>query len=158
MIIEKIKSFLAEIGIPVKEKQLDDTCFLPGCDIGSDCIFMDSKLLLYPGDLLHEAGHLAVTDPKLRPFIGTPDQDPDWPDDGEELAAMLWSYAALKKIDIPAEIVFHPDGYKGDAAWLVEQYDQGEYIGLPLLEWMGLCTSRDTGDHKAFPEMIKWIR
>lgn len=53
-------SFLKEIGIDVIEKELDDT-FLPGLSLGPNCIYIDYDKLLYPGDILHEAGHLAVT-------------------------------------------------------------------------------------------------
>ena len=70
---------------------------------------------------------------------------------GDEMAVLLWSYAACVKLGIPPEIVFHKDGYKGDADWLALNFSNKTYIGLPLLKWMGM-----TGDE--FPVMLKWLR
>ncbi len=65
---------------------------------------------------------------------------------------MLWSYAALKHLNLKPEVVFHPDGYKGDAQMLIDSFETGEYKGLPLLVWMDLC------EQSEFPTMKKWIR
>jgi hypothetical protein len=59
--LEKILVFLNTIGIDSIEKTLDETTFLPGLCLGANCIYIDFEKLLYPGDILHEAGHLAVT-------------------------------------------------------------------------------------------------
>lgn len=149
---EKIIGFLNEIGIPVIETELSDNCFLPGLVIEKNAILMDPYRLKHPGDLLHEAGHLAVTSEVFRPLIGTKKMDPSWPIDGDELAAILWSYAALKHLDLEPEVVFHPAGYKNESDWLISQFENKNYIGLPLLEWMGLCSATE------FPNMIKWLR
>lgn len=149
---EKIIGFLNEIGIPVIETELSDNCFLPGLVIEKNAILMDPYRLKHPGDLLHEAGHLAVTSEEFRPLIGTKKMDPSWPTDGDELAAILWSYAALKHLDLEPEVVFHPAGYKNESDWLISQFENKNYIGLPLLEWMGLCSATE------FPNMIKWLR
>ncbi|MNK09043.1 hypothetical protein D3C87_269920 [compost metagenome] len=151
---EKIIQFIQEIGIPVVEAELPDDCFLPGLSLSRNTILMDSERLKYPGDLLHEAGHIAVTPEELRPLIGTDEMDPSWPGDGDEIAAVLWSYAALKHLGLNPEVVFHPDGYKGQSGWLIEQFGQENYIGLPLLEWMGFCSDKIT----PFPTMLKWLR
>ena len=119
---------------------------------------MDPKRLKYPGDLLHEAGHIAVTSEELRPLIGTDEMDPSWPSDGDEIATILWSYAALKHLDLDLEVVFHPDGYKNQSQWLIQQFRQENYIGLPLLEWMGFCTAPEKENSKPFPNMLKWLR
>jgi hypothetical protein len=140
---EKIIHFLQEIGIQVVETELSDDCFLPGLSIERNTILMDSNRLKFPGDLLHEAGHLAVTAEEFRPLIGTEEMDPSWPSDGDELAAILWSYAALKHLDLEPEVVFHPAGYKNESEWLIQQFQNGTYIGLPLLEWMGFCSAND---------------
>lgn len=150
--LNKILPFLKEIGIPVVEKTLAEDTFLPGLELGPACIYVDIEKLKYPGDLLHEAGHLAVTTPELRKVAGTPEQPQDWPEAGEEIVSILWSYAAAKHIDLPLEILFHPDGYKGQSEWHIEQFREGNYVGLPLLEWMGLT------EPGKFPEMKKWKR
>ena len=155
---EKMIRFIREIGIQVVETELPDDCFLPGLTIERNAIRMDPERLKFPGDLLHEAGHLAVTAEELRPLIGTPEMDPAWPGDGDELAAILWSYAALKYLEIKPEVVFHPEGYKNESEWLIKQFEEGNYIGLPLLEWMGFCVALEKEGVKPFPHMLKWLR
>ena len=56
----KILHFLKEINIDVIEKELKLDTFLPGLSIASNCIEIDFDKLLYPGDILHEAGHLPL--------------------------------------------------------------------------------------------------
>jgi hypothetical protein len=158
MELEKIILFLKEIGIQVIETKLSEDCFLPGLSIEKNAVLMDPGRMKFPGDLLHEAGHLAVTAAELRPLIGTSEMDPEWPSDGDELAAILWSFAALTHLNLKPEIVFHPDGYKNESEWLIEQFGKENYIGLPLLEWMGLCYSSEKNGVKPFPHMIKWLR
>ena len=71
-IIEKIVTFLQSIDIMVVEQELSNDTFLPGLSIYGNSILMDLEKLKYPGDLLHEAGHIAITEEKIRPLIGTP--------------------------------------------------------------------------------------
>ncbi len=151
-IIDHILQFLNSIQIQVVEQKGTDDTFLPGLHIKSNTLFLDRDKLKYPGDLLHEAGHMAVAEEKNRILIGTEDQDKNWPTDGEEIATLLWSYAASCHLKINPKIVFHENGYKGDSNWLVAQYTGQNYIGLPLLEWMGLSSPKD------FPRMKKWVR
>lgn len=150
--IETIVRFLHSINIKVVEKKLPNNTFLPGLTVLGDAILMDKDQLKYPGDLLHEAGHIATTEEKMRPLIGTPEMDKNWPTDGEEITAMLWSYAASVHLNLDLKIVFHPNGYKNESDWLMEQYTSKNYIGLPLLAWMSLC------DEDQFPTMKKWVR
>lgn len=158
---KKILSFLQDIGISVIEKELTEPTFVPGLALGPSCIYMDPQKMLYPGDLLHEAGHLAVADASDRAKAGTPEMRTNWPTGGEEIGAILWSYAALKHIGIAPEVVFHPHGYKKDSEWLVKSFTQGTYVGLPFLEWIGLTYSekkaKESGE-EAFPVMRKWLR
>ena len=149
---ETIVNFLQSINIKVVEQELPNDTFLPGLSLYSNSILMDVEKLKYPGDLLHEAGHIAVAEKTIRPLIGTPKIADDWPTDGEELATILWSYAACRFLNLDLEIVFHENGYKNDSKWLIEQFNNKNYIGLPLLEWMGLCNSTE------FPTMKKWVR
>tara|TARA_B100000780_G_scaffold199081_1_gene140844 strand:+ start:292 stop:759 length:468 start_codon:yes stop_codon:yes gene_type:complete len=147
-----IFEFLNSIGIQVIERELPTDTFLPGIDILGSTILVDSSQLKYPGDLLHEAGHIAVTEAHLRPLIGSSEMAENWPTDGDELGAILWSYAACKHLSLDLEVVFHPNGYKNDSEWLIEQFRNQKYIGLPLLVWMELC------ENKEFPNMKKWLR
>lgn len=158
--IEQILFFLDEIGIKVVEKELNNT-FLPGLSLGSNCIYIDFEKLLYPGDILHEAGHLAVTTTAERELVGTDKMAANWPTEGEEIATILWSFAAAKHLKLPIEFVFHPNGYKNDSEWLISNFNDENYIGLPFLEWARLTLGKEraTNERKeAFPTMIKWLR
>lgn len=111
--------------------------------------------------MLHEAGHLAVTTSAERNRAGTTQMAADWPTQGEEIAAMLWSFAAAKHLDLPIEFVFHPDGYKNNSDWLISNFNGENYIGLPLLEWAGLAFGKERAlkeGKEAFPVMAKWLR
>jgi len=144
-------AFLRRIGIEVRTESIAAETFLPGIEIVNGVLVYDPEKMLYPGDLLHEAGHIALTPAGQRATLcgNVVTQNPQRASD--EVAVMLWTYAACRELDIPLETVFHPNGYKGDNDWLMENYEAGNHIGLPLLKWMGL-----TDDH--FPKMIKWLR
>ncbi|MEO8515764.1 MAG: hypothetical protein ABI426_03425 [Flavobacterium sp.] len=159
--LKKIMTFLDEIKINTIEKELEDTTFLPGLDLGPNCIYIDFSKLKYPGDILHEAGHLAVTSSEERVHIGTPKMPNDWPTQGDEIGAMLWSYAAAAHLDLPLDFIFHPNGYKGSSDWLIDSYKKGNFIGLPFLEWAGLTLGNDRAlveNKEAFPIMQQWLR
>lgn len=151
-ILEIITNFLNSINIIVIEKKLIYQTFLPGLQINGNTICFDREKLMYPGDILHEAGHIAVAEENIRPIIGTSKIEDTWPTDGEEIAAILWSYAASYHLKLDLNIVFHTNGYKNDSKWLIKQFDNKNYIGLNLLEWMNLCKKED------FPIMRKWLR
>ena len=150
-----MRQFLAEIGLETQEAKLPADTFLPGILIDGGRLLVDPTRLQHPGDLLHEAGHLAVTPAAERTQLtgnimaGKPEQHGT---DGDEIVAMLWSYAASEAIGLPPETVFHPHGYHGQSDWILNNFRQGIYPGLPLLVWMGLTTTAD------FPRMTRWLR
>ncbi|MEB2783771.1 class I SAM-dependent methyltransferase [Algoriphagus persicinus] len=146
-----ILDFLQEIGLPTKLQLLENT-LLPGVKIDQGVLLYDPEKLLYPGDLLHEAGHIALMTEEERKTIVGNVKEYRAPAQDDELAVMLWAYAALKHLNLKPEVVFHPDGYKGDSEMLITSYENDEYKGLPLLVWMHLCESSE------FPQMKKWIR
>lgn len=157
----RVLDFLKKIGIQIIEKKLDSTTFLPGLALGSNCIYVDFDNLKYPGDLLHEAGHLAVTDGETRKNINSNDANTEWPTQGEEIAAILWSYAALTHLNLNPSFVFHSNGYKGNSDWFISNFTNANYIGLPFLEWAGLALGENKAQKEgkeAFPVMQKWIR
>jgi hypothetical protein len=151
-ILPTIIAFLNSINIKVIEQKLPKDTFLPGLSLMGSEILMDLEQLKYPGDLLHEAGHIATTEEKMRPLIGTAQMEATWPSAGDEIATIIWSFAAANHLELDLEIVFHPNGYKNDAEWLIEQFSNQTYMGLPLLEWMELCSADE------FPKMKKWLR
>jgi len=158
--IKKVLKFLNEIGIDVIEKEVNES-FLPGLSLGPNCIYVDYDKLLYPGDILHEAGHLAVTTSSERNKVGTSEMSPEWPTQAEEIGAILWSFAAVNHLQLPLEFVFHPNGYKNASEWFISNFNDENYIGLPFLEWIGITLSKDRAlkeGKEAFPAMQKWLR
>lgn len=150
--LANIIQFLDGIGIDVEEKELHDNCILPGLDIKGTTILYDKTRLKHSGDLLHEAGHIAVTPSDQRPLIGSDKMDPSWPSDADEIVTILWSFAALHEMKISPDVVFHAEGYKNESDWIIDQFESKNHIGLPLLEWMELC------EVDLFPVMKKWLR
>lgn len=153
-IIDKICRFLTGIGLPFAERALPHATFLPGLAIDNGVLIIDRDRLLYPGDILHEAGHIAVAAPAQRQRLSDNVQSDDAYEDGQESAAVLWSYFAALAGDIPPELVFHPDGYKGDSQWLLDHFRQGTYIGLPLLVYYGILAQ----DPPETPRVVSWWR
>ena len=142
----RIAAFLTGVGIRVRAGSLDGPTQLPGIAIEAGELVIDESRLLYPGDLLHEAGHLAVVpEPERSQLGGDVGQD-----GGSEMAAVAWSYAACVHLGLEPSVVFHPDGYKGGSDELIEAFTERGGIGVPLLVWWGMTT--------AYPQMVKWTR
>ena len=146
--IEPKVAFLYNIGLTVRFEPIAGATFLPGLTISRGAIVVDQARLLYPGDLLHEAGHLALMTPAGRALAEAPIGD----DIGMEIAAIAWSWAALRNLDLDPAVVFHADGYRGWSPALIDNFTAGRYIGVPLLQWLGMTTE------KAYPAMTRWLR
>ena len=144
--LEKILAFLAGIGIVVRRGEVAPGGFLPGIRIEAGALVYNPDGVFYPGDLLHEAGHLALMDPARRASANGDIGD----DAGEEMGAIAWSYAAALHIGIDPGVVFHPDGYKGGSEAILENFAAGRYLGVPILRWKGL-----TAD--GYPHMLRWL-
>src|ERR1700728_2015116 len=82
---EKLAAFVRGLGIEVRAATLSEKTFLPGLEIRDGAILIDETRLAYPGDILHEAGHLAVADPAERnaPTLS--------PSDADEVTTIAWS-------------------------------------------------------------------
>jgi hypothetical protein len=147
-----IIGFLRGIGIPVETATLPEDGFLPAIAVRDGGLLYDPDRLQWPGDLLHEGGHIAMIDPASRRTVSDVGNDP-----GDEMAAIAWSYAAARAIGIDPLIVFHDHGYRGDGRSIVENFAEGRYFGVPMLQYYGLARSpRDDGEQ--YPAMIKWLR
>lgn len=153
--------FLEEVGIPVSYAELDEPGFLPGLAIQSGGIIIDKIKLLYPGDIIHEAGHIAVVPAAERESLNGFYIEKRPHREAEEMMSICWSYAACIYLDLPLNYVFHTEGYRGGAENMIANFQDKKYIGLPMLQWIGL-----TADDKQaalsqiapYPAMIKWLR
>lgn len=156
-IVARIVPFLEDIGIPVAIEPVPGDSLLPGATVRGGTLVLDPDTLEWPGDLLHEAGHIAVSDPATRTAQAGVSPDP-----GEELAAMAWSYAAAVALEIDPACVFHGGGYHGGGANYLESYlSGGGGIGVPMLQYYGMSAEPHQAAMLAlppFPAMARWLR
>jgi hypothetical protein len=145
-VTNQIAQFLTGIGIPVVPGHASPAV-LPGIRIEKGSLIVDEASLVWPGDLLHEAAHLAMLPAELRKTLAEDAGN----DGGEELGAIAWSWAALCHLGIDPEVVFHSGGYRGGSRSIVENFRERRFIGVPYLRWIGL-TAND------YPAMIQWLR
>ena len=156
-IVATIVAFLREIGLDVRVRELAEPTFLPGILIEHGGLVVDPARLEHPGDLLHEAGHLAVVPPEQRAAM----HGDAGGDLTNELMAMGWSYAALVHLGLDPSVVFHADGYHGGARTMLANFAEGRYLALPMLQWIGLTLderhAREEG-RAPYPHMLRWLR
>ena len=154
-VTERLAGFVRGIGIEAVAAELSELTFLPGLDVRLGAVLIDETRLTYPGDILHEAGHVAVSDPaerrqpKLAPTLG------------DEIAAIAWSYAAVRYLAIDPAIVFHKGGYRGGSRAFIENFSTGHTVGVPLLQLYGLTLERRfaaAAGVEPYPHMLGWIR
>ncbi len=156
-----IVAFIAGIGLPIAEAALIDDTLLPGIALHAGGLIVDPEKLLWPGDLLHEAGHLAVLPAAVR--VSANDDLVDLADieHGSEIEAMAWAYAAAMAIGLPLDILIHEGGYKGRSLEVLSMYGYGIYPGLRGLCETGMTASPGFGTVSGdvqYPRMLKWLR
>ena len=154
-LLAKLAAFVRGMGVEVRAVALTEPTFLPGLDIRHGAILLDETRLTYPGDLLHEAGHIAVADPAERK------QEKLSPNLGDEIATIAWSYAAALHLEIDPTIVFHAGGYRGASAAYIENFNAKRYVGVPLLQLYGMTVEPRFAAARQvdpFPHMLRWMR
>jgi hypothetical protein len=130
-VVEKLAAFVRSVGIGVERATLDRPTRFPGLDIANGAVLIDEDRLIHPGNILHEAGHLAVHDPAKR---NNPQIDPSG---GEELSTLAWSYAAAL------------------------YFAEGRFMGVPLLQRFGMSVEPRNAAAcgvEPFPPMLRWVR
>jgi hypothetical protein len=158
---KKVLIFLSEIGIAVHFKLIDYKTFLPGISIEKGELLIDEEKLLYPGDILHEAGHIAVVPQADRNTLDEHNIENREHREAEEMMCIAWTYAVCVHLDIDAGFVFHDEGYKNGGSHIAESFKQGHYFGVPMLQWTGMALERkneEKPDLPIYPKMIKWLR
>ena len=155
-VVTTIVAFLARIGIPVIFEAVADGTLLPGVTVRRGALVFDPAHLPYPGDLLHEAGHVAVTDPAIRNALDEIPSDP-----AEEMSAIAWSYAAALEIGIDPAIVFHDQGYQGGGPNLILALSGRNAVGVPMLAYFGMTAEKHRAEERGmapYPAMARWLR
>ena len=154
-LITRLATFVCSVGIDVQACAINWKTQFPGLDIKMGAVLVDEQEVIHPGNILHEAGHIAVHDPgrRLEPKFS--------PSRGEELAALAWSYAATVYLGLNSKLVFYPGSYHGWDTSLVENFAEGRYLGVPMLQRYGMaCEPRLAAERglNPYPHMLKWIR
>lgn len=154
--VATIVAFLNRIGIPVSIEPVEASSLLPGVTVRFGTLIFDPDQLPWPGDLLHEAGHVALTDPQVRGKIAEVSDS-----GGEEMAAIAWSYAAALELGIDPAVVFHAEGYQGDSENILRNFGAGRYFGVSLLDYYGMTAEAKWAEAKGippYPKMARWLR
>ncbi|MFA6059428.1 MAG: hypothetical protein WC756_14575 [Taibaiella sp.] len=160
-LLERTVAFIHSIGIPVEYRSLNEDTFLPGILIDNGSIIIDLQQLKYPGDLLHEAGHIACVPTADRAGLTAISIGQREHHAAEEMMAIAWSFAACKYLAIDPYFVFHEEGYQGGGKAIADQFEEGKYFGVPMLQWAGMTAEprlAEKLDRPAYPAMVKWLR
>ncbi|OIO54268.1 MAG: hypothetical protein COX57_01640 [Alphaproteobacteria bacterium CG_4_10_14_0_2_um_filter_63_37] len=155
---QTIVDFIRGIGIEVRQEPLGET-FLPGIRIFAGALLVDEPKLAHPGDLLHEAGHLAVVPAAIRPLL-TDNVRETHPDGASgESESIAWSFAAALAAGIDPAVVFHSNGYHGASQGLLFNFQMGVPIGLSPLLAAGMTVFPGSPEGPPpFPHMLEWVR
>ncbi len=157
----KIAEFLTRIGLEVVPRRLEGDCFLPGIRIENGKILVDETTLIYPGDLLHEAGHLAVAPASVRPTLSGDIEIPGADMDEVEVQATAWAFAAIVHLGLEPRVLFHEGGYDGKSEGLIRTFSFGVFPGAHKLQELGLTAIGETARCRnvaPYPHMLKWTR
>ncbi len=152
-----IAAFLRDIGLQVRSGNIGSETALPGIDIDRGVLVVDEDKLSWPGDLLHEAGHLAVAPPERRAvFHHDVGNDP-----AEEMMAIAWSYAAALHLNIDPAVVFHEAGYRGGSETILAAFTHSDGFAVPMLHYTGMACEPKWAEArgvKPYPHMLRWLR
>lgn len=158
---EKSVAFLNSIGIKTIFRKIEGSSFLPGLSIEAGAIIIDREQLKYPGDILHEAGHIAVIANADRAELDAAGLEQRQNREAEEMMAIAWSYAACVHLGLSPYFVFHDEGYKGGGSYIADNFLDKKYFGLPMLQWVGMAADEKNAalsGIRPYPKMIKWMR
>ena len=160
-VTKQIVDFLTSVGIRVHEGSVATDSFLPGLSIVNGSLVYDRLSLQWPGDLLHEAGHIATVPTSIRALLSDSlDHAPLVPHSGEA-EATAWAYAATVHLGLDPSVLFHHGGYHGKSSSLITAYSCGVYLGSYGLTLAGMtlvgidATSAST---LPYPHMSQWLR
>jgi hypothetical protein len=155
--LDAIVAFVRSVGLEIRFADVDGSTVLPGIEVDAGVLVVDRDRLAHAGDVLHEAGHLAVLAPAERRLAGGRLASTA----AQEMMAIAWSYAAVVHLGLPATVVFHEAGYRNGSAALVENFANGRTIGVPMLQWLGLTADAERAGRLGvdpYPAMLAWAR
>jgi hypothetical protein len=146
--LTQVIDFVRSVGIEVREGPIERKTLVPGIDVIEGALLVEEGRMSAPPDLLHEAAHIALTVPAARPTLDNfMDNTP-----AQEMSAIAWTWAAAMHLGIPPEEVFHEEVISGNGPTLRENFQNGRFVGVPLLQLWGLTHASD------YPRMARWLR
>jgi hypothetical protein len=170
--------FLEALGFVIRIDAAADG-FLAGVEVSRGEFRVQSCADDIAGELLHEAGHLAVIPGLFRgqgcgDLSGVSEIMSEWidshiaevgPDDPMirailqcgECEAVAWSYAAAVSIGIDTRIPFFR-GFEGDGLTLHDQVASGYYFGVHGLAAAGMTDLPRPHSTTPFPKMKRWLQ
>lgn len=176
--------FVRSIGLSVTEGIAQDVegAFVPGVRIVDGGLIVDSATV-FPGDVLHEAGHLAIIPAQFRPLAtGTlrqvfkamtqhlkdnPTLLGGWPEDlvcrgilqSGEAEAAAWQYAAAHQIGMPDEWLFPPESFNGESEDTLLRLKANQYFGINGLQAAGWTRVHAMGNpaKPQYPKLAFWL-
>ncbi|MGH9971288.1 MAG: hypothetical protein ACREBG_26330 [Pyrinomonadaceae bacterium] len=160
-VTRRLADFIVKIGLEIIPTSLTSKTFLPGILVENGSILVDESKLTYPGDLLHEAGHLAMAPSNIRTSLSGEVALPGVRMEPMEVSVIAWSYAAIVHLGLDPRVVFHEGGYGVESERLLNNYNLGVYIGANGLQDAGLTALGDNAKELGvppYPHMLKWLR
>ena len=155
--LRRIVDFIRSIGIEVNEGAMTRETLVPGIDIVHGALLIDETMMCKPADLLHEAAHIALTLPAGRSALdGTVNTSAT-----EEISAIAWTWAASRHLEIDPADTFHEEVISGNGPTLLENFSNGRYVGVPMLQYWGLAVEPKHAVARgvdAYPHMLRWLR
>lgn len=173
--------FVLSIGIPVMEVRCVEG-FLPAIRVEAGGLLVDPSRC-FPGDILHEAGHVATMPAQFRPLAcgdlmaantamsawldANPTLLEQMPEDPVargclqcgEAEATAWQYAAAVAMGLPEEWIFPVDGYEGQGRATLHGLRTNCYLGINGLQTAGWTHVRMQIDSSlpVYPSMARWL-
>ncbi len=155
----KAVAFIEAMGITVHFRTITQSCFLPGLNIENGELIVDTEQLLYPGDILHEAGHIAVVPANERLTLSATNITERPNREAEEMMAIAWSYAACIHLQLDGAFVFHNQGYQNGGTSILDNFNNRRYFGVSMLQWAGMTVEKSLEDGDiVYPAMKEWLR
>jgi hypothetical protein len=160
-LLNTILTFLDEIQLSATEGFVSPDSFLPGIRIAGGTLVFDRAALRWPGDLLHEAGHIAVAPASLRSSLDDALDSAHSVANAGEVEATAWAYAATVHLRLAPSVLFHEGGYRGHSAGLIMSYSYGVYPGAFSLAQAGMTfvgADAERAGVPPYPRMARWLR
>lgn len=181
---EKAVAFVRSIGLAVRDAGREELTgsFVPGIRIEAGGLVVDVENV-FPGDVLHEAGHLATIPEAFRPeangTLGAVsrnmtrylDAHPEglacWPEDPlcrailqcGDTEATAWQYAAAQHIGLPDAWLFPPGSFDGNAEETLLRLKWGRDMGINGLQAAGWTKVHAHGNPALplYPQLAFWL-